>query len=568
MKDFHLSSKADLAALLNISERSMNYYIHRLPAESRYREFNLTKRNGGERRISAPILPIKNMQRAIADWLQSRFVPRAHVHGYVYGDKRSILSNAQVHVRQKWLLRVDLSDFFDTIRYGRIVGALVSQPFSVPAEVAHVMARICCYRGVLPQGAPSSPVLSNIVCRRLDRQLAQLAKSNGCYYTRYADDMAFSTSRAKMPRAMAEIGQQASGVIVGRALASAIEANDFVINDKKTVLSGRHQRQRVTGLVVNNPRPTIPRKYLRRLRDQLYAWKTHGPTVVEQMVRRYDTKNRPPSTNNADFREVIRGRVQYVGRVNGWDSPSYCKLATELAGLDSDFKPHGRCVRSATETAHVQLHVFCEGESDYAHLQAALDCLQSRGACSGLSIQFMTDAQISGDEALLKACREAAKAVLSVPHVYIFDNDNPRVIKDVVDGDVPKAWGERVRSMTLQRPAHRPDGNYCIEMLYSDEDLTACVDKDERRLFLRQHFDNNSGDHLHHKSLRCRDNPRASSLVVEKVWCVERRRNVALSKVDFANLVRTKEPPFDKVDFSGFTATFESLKAIAASFLE
>src|SRR5205814_3311637 len=115
---------------------------------------------------------------------------------------RSILTNAKPHLRQKFVLNVDLKDFFPTINFGRVRGVLIAKPYCLLPHIATYIARICCRDNALPQGAPTSPIISNMICSRLDRQLLRLARQYRCVYTRYADDLTFSTSMPRFPGAL------------------------------------------------------------------------------------------------------------------------------------------------------------------------------------------------------------------------------------------------------------------------------------------------------------------------------------------------------------------------------
>src|SRR5690606_12917628 len=141
-------------------------------------------------------------------------------------------------------------------------------------EVATILAQICCHNGILPQGAPTSPIISNMICVRLDAKLQQLAKEHQCTYSRYADDITFSTNRSSFPSALAylsDIGQ----IEIGNELSIIIEENGFQINPKKTRLQSKHQRQEVTGLTVNRY-PNVQRRYIKQIRGILHAWKKYG----------------------------------------------------------------------------------------------------------------------------------------------------------------------------------------------------------------------------------------------------------------------------------------------------
>jgi RNA-directed DNA polymerase len=197
-----LLTRSDVAALLGLQPRELMWWIFALDEHRRYRRFEIIRRSGAEpREIRAPIKPIKDIQRDLADVLTRCYSAPPHVHGFVPG--RSPSSNARRHRRQKWVLRVDLKDFFPSIHFGRVWGLFQAPPFEYPEEVATTLAQICCFENQLPQGAPTSPIVSNFICWGMDKALSRLAAVERCYYSRYADDLCFSTDRSSFPASLA-----------------------------------------------------------------------------------------------------------------------------------------------------------------------------------------------------------------------------------------------------------------------------------------------------------------------------------------------------------------------------
>jgi RNA-directed DNA polymerase len=148
---------------------------------------------------------------------------------------------------------VDLKDFFPSITFRRVRGLFEAKPYQLDHSVATVLARICCHKNSLPQGAPTSPIISNMICARMDSQLRQLAVRHRCAYTRYADDLTFSTSTRNFPEALAEIVSTETGnkLKIGVENNHKIKLNGFEINQQKTRLQTSDKRQVVTGLTVN-----------------------------------------------------------------------------------------------------------------------------------------------------------------------------------------------------------------------------------------------------------------------------------------------------------------------------
>ena len=252
-----LKTPKDVSALLEVTHRDFNYWIYRTPESKRYITFSIDKKSGGRRRIDAPTTNVKILQQKLNQVLQSVYQSKPSVHGFVEG--KSVRSNAESHVRKSWVLNLDLEDFFPSINFGRVRGMFMAQPYLLPRDVATVLAHLCCYKGYLPQGAPTSPVVSNMICAKMDSQLQRLAQQNRSTYTRYADDISFSTTMRIFPRTLAYL-DHLKQIQPGSELNGIVQDNGFSINAAKVWLRGRNNRQTVTGVTVNEF-PNLPRKY-------------------------------------------------------------------------------------------------------------------------------------------------------------------------------------------------------------------------------------------------------------------------------------------------------------------
>jgi RNA-directed DNA polymerase len=188
-----LNSRADIAKLVGFSLKQLNYWIRVIPTARRYIIFSVPRRHGGARVIHAPIKPIKEMQQKLAAELMLCYRAPAMVHGYVRA--RNIKSNAMGHSGKRWVLCLDIEDFFPSINFGRVRGMFMAYPFNYIQEVATLLAQLCCHSNALPHGAPTSPVISNLICRGLDKELLSIARRDHCHYSRYCDDLTFSATR-------------------------------------------------------------------------------------------------------------------------------------------------------------------------------------------------------------------------------------------------------------------------------------------------------------------------------------------------------------------------------------
>src|SRR5262245_7575478 len=244
-----LQSADDLATYFGVPLGQLLWTLYRAPDDVRYRHFEIPKRSGGMRQIHAPIGLVRDLQDRLH--LDFKQFYRAHPNAHGFIDGRSIASNAADHAGKRWVLNIDLEDFFPTINFGRIRGLLLRPPFELGAAAAATCAQIVTYRNGLPQGAPTSPVLSNFIAAALDRRLLRLAREHKLTYSRYADDITLSTDLPQFPPSIA-VREQIDGggfrVAAGEGLEQTIRACGFSINAKKVRIQGRGVHQSVTGL--------------------------------------------------------------------------------------------------------------------------------------------------------------------------------------------------------------------------------------------------------------------------------------------------------------------------------
>ncbi len=259
-----LSQPSDIADLLEVTWSQLHFVTSRGRGAYGYRSFSIPKKGGGIRTIHAPHPTIRILQRKLLTALN--LVYKAHPAAYGFVPRRSILSNAEKHQGARMLLNVDLNDFFPTITFPRVRGVFIKR-FKLPSDVATILARLCCNTGDvpdhLPQGGPTSPIMSNMVCHSMDRELVALARSQGAYYTRYADDLTFSTHRRSFSPQIA-IMAGARLVAVGSEIKRIVSDHQFELNERKQRAARRTERLSVTGLTVNEF-PNIPREYSRSI---------------------------------------------------------------------------------------------------------------------------------------------------------------------------------------------------------------------------------------------------------------------------------------------------------------
>ena len=315
----------DLAWIFGCTAKQLGYYVYKRSEHSQYKRFEITKKRGGTRIIHAPHTNLKIIQRNISRELEALRTFKPCVNGFVAG--RDIRRNAHPHVGQRFVLNVDLEDFFGSINFGRVFGLLSKPPFEFHRTIAAAIAKACTFDNRLPQGAPSSPILSNLICSRLDADLTRLAAANKCIYTRYADDLTFSTQATSMP--LATTMRQADGTSFDEAsiaLRNIIERNGFTINTAKVRLSTHRHRQEVTGLIVNR-RVNVKRRAVREARAMLHAWKKFGLAAAQT---EFSTVH---GGGALDFERVLRGKIGFIGQIRGRPDEIFRKLANDFNSL-------------------------------------------------------------------------------------------------------------------------------------------------------------------------------------------------------------------------------------------
>lgn len=250
-----------LASILGFNEAALANAIKE--PSSLYSSYRIPKHGAGYRQIDEPVPSLKSAQLWILDNILDRCTPHAAAMAFARG--RSIKRNAERHVEKLMVLSIDVKDFFPSIRGARV--AKVFRSLGYFEEVAETLKKLTVLRDGLPQGAPTSPALSNLVMIEADKRLAAYAQKLSLRYSRYADDITFS-GRFKPGRVIE---------LVRKVLCD----HGLVINESKTRLMLPHERQEVTGVVVNK-RPQAPRVLRRILRQQVYYIEKFGIEGHEQ----------------------------------------------------------------------------------------------------------------------------------------------------------------------------------------------------------------------------------------------------------------------------------------------
>jgi RNA-directed DNA polymerase len=327
LKDFE-----DVASMLEITPKHLHYILFKKKIASYYKSFDIPKKDGGSRNIWAPQHSLKALQDKLNKIFSLAYIPNITTHGFV--KDRGIVTNATVHLRKRHVLNFDIEDFFHSINFGRVRGVLKSI-FGMSEDAATVIANICCYNNVLPQGAPTSPILSNMVCFNLDKELRSIAKQHNCDYTRYADDITFSTTRQTFPKAIGYVNEE-KVINLGSKIHKVLENNGFSPKKSKTRLNNRNQKLSVTGITVNKI-TNVERNYVKKVRAILRCLETNSLPESQKLFEiKYYGKS--GIKKNAHIMHVVKGMITHIGYVKGKQDPVYEKLArrfNRLAGKET-----------------------------------------------------------------------------------------------------------------------------------------------------------------------------------------------------------------------------------------
>lgn len=361
----------DLATLLGTDYGQIKRLYYRGEMKRHYLAFEISKKSGGKRKILAPTDKLKTIQGRIAVLLSKLYKPRAPVKAFLVG--QSIVANARPHCRKKYVFNIDLENFFGTITFRRVRGMLMAKPYSLSPETASVIAHLTTVDGLLPQGAPSSPVISNMICASLDRELYSLSKRHRAVYTRYADDMTFSfyTPIQYVPRELAE-WREVDGrpnhynSKVGHELAAVIATHGFKINESKVRLQGGRERQLVTGLVTNK-KPNVPRPFIRKTAAMVHSIEKFG---LEVSTLIFKEKN-PNSTANIETH--LQGRLLYIKQVVGEQSEVYRRLAQRYNMLPINSKVPNTPIETPEDSDNFKVGQFIKDKCWVIEINEEID---------------------------------------------------------------------------------------------------------------------------------------------------------------------------------------------------
>jgi len=384
------------AAAIGYKASGLSFILYKMPESAKYLTFGVPKASGGMRTIHAPTEKLKRLQGRLASVLlecnseiheKNPLPPLSH--GFEKG--RSIFTNAWEHKSRRYVLNIDIENFFPTINFGRIRGFFISnKDYALPAKAATLVAQIACFQGKLPQGSPCSPIVANLIAHLLDVRMVRLAKARTCTYSRYADDLTFSTNQKHFPSAIAEelTGYPGSWVLSDDLL-NEVARTGFSVNHCKTRMQLRSSRQMVTGLTVNE-KVNISADYYRKARKMCSSLFNHGHYYTELAAPLAPTLTvlgaaAAPLTSAPKFIEAtaplegILSHIYYVKHLQSVKSEPDNEVRKAKGNNKVKYPAYRNMYKKFLYFRHFinpnEPLIVCEGKTDNIYLRSALKAL-------------------------------------------------------------------------------------------------------------------------------------------------------------------------------------------------
>jgi RNA-directed DNA polymerase len=335
----NMQNKKDLVAIINYAKevlwkqnkkkvtiKGLSFYANPLLCKKRYSTFEVAKKSGGKRIINAPSKGFKLILRPLNLLLQCIAEPHHAAFGFV--PEKSIVDNAKMHIGKNYIYNIDLKDFFHSFDRNRVKIGLMQAPFNLTGDkepLAFLLSCLCTHpfeingatQVVLPQGSPTSPTLTNILCRKLDIRLQGLANRFNTTYSRYADDITFSSNHNVF-----------NDPIFLNELDRIIVADQKLeINPSKVRLQKKTIRQEVTGLTISETKVNVNRKYIKDLRQYFHLIDNFGIAKAESIFTSWYKKEKGHvKQGNPNMQNVLAGKLDYLKMVKGGNDSTYILL--------------------------------------------------------------------------------------------------------------------------------------------------------------------------------------------------------------------------------------------------
>lgn len=389
------STIQNTADTLEVHPGHLKRWLYEHPGHSGYKVFEIPKRTGGQRTIAAPPGALAILQRKFKTILDHVYQPKGCVFGFISG--KSIVDGARRHKkRARWILNFDIQNFYPSINFGRVMGLF--KALGVGPKAAAIWAHLVTLDGALPQGACTSPVLSNMIAKQLDSKMIGLARRYHLTYTRYADDLSLSTTKKSFPAEIAQVsgtGLDPDNVELQCRLLNAVQESGFAVNDKKTRLYSKAVRQEITGLTVNEF-VNVRRSFIRQIRAMIYAAGKHGLEAAgTEYIQLYAPRGRisPDVLENDDFDParyflmVVYGKLAYVRMVRGPSDKCYVNLCLKMDSIDPNSPRQIMDIKRMYEEFQV---FICHASEDKATVASPLhEALKKLGVVSFIDTEYI-----------------------------------------------------------------------------------------------------------------------------------------------------------------------------------
>jgi RNA-directed DNA polymerase len=369
------SSVNNITATLFSQAASLSYVLYKIPNDEKYTIFRISKKSGGEREIKAPCKKLKFIQKKLACVLaecaeeieEGRSNPKANknLKSLSHGFKKhhSIATNASCHKNKRYVFNLDLENYFQSFNFGRVRGFFIkNKDFLLPEKIATIIAQIACHDNELPQGSPCSPIITNLITHKLDVRLARLAKKHKLFYSRYADDITFSTNQKFFPKELAAmLDEETCKWKVSVELEDIIIKSGFSIKHSKTRMQYKESRQSVTGLIVNRG-VNVRSEYYRYARSMGHSLFRRGEFFL-------------PETKKKGSINQLEGILSHIHNIKDFsdlrDEKEKKSSPKSSTTLYEDFLRY-KCFFASELPL-----IICEGKTDSIYMQCAIELLSN-----------------------------------------------------------------------------------------------------------------------------------------------------------------------------------------------
>ena len=346
----NIKTRNDFAKFIGVKLQTLTYLLYIKKIDNCYNTLEIPKKNGDTRTICVPNKNLKKVQKKLYNKLstyydeiktQNNFTSKIS-HGFE--KNRSIVTNAEVHKNKRYVVNLDLLVFFPSINFGRVRSYFIKNNyFEINDDIATILAQLTCYKGTLPQGASTSPLIANMICNIMDIRILKIAKKYRLDYTRYADDLTFSTNNKYFLNDYDKFLEDIKNII---------HRSGFELNSKKTRLLFSNSRQEVTGLVVNK-KISVPKEYYKNTRAMAHSLYKNGYFLIDDEVGTI---------------EQLEGRFSFINQINLYNIDN----KKNMWHLNSKEKQYQKFMIYKTFYANEKPLIITEGKTDVLYIKAAL----------------------------------------------------------------------------------------------------------------------------------------------------------------------------------------------------